>query len=221
MNDNNPKIKPIPTFPRDIIFDLGGILVTLDGQSCVDALDHLGLKTTAAYVRAHRCEDHFLDYECGRIDTSEFCRVINDSSPGQVASGQIIGAWQKMITGLAESKVKKLLQLKAAGHRLFLLSNTNPAHWQRCRDLFLSHGVTPAELFESLFLSYELHVVKPDPQIFITVADQAALDPTRTLFIDDLEANCLSAAQVGFKVLHDPSGMLWCDMRSDLKPLSD
>ena len=46
---------------KNIVFDLGGVLVDLDGKRCIDAFDAIGCHAISDYVRLHRTEDLFYD----------------------------------------------------------------------------------------------------------------------------------------------------------------
>ena len=58
------------------------------------------------------------------------------------------------------------------------------------------------DYFEETFLSYEMHLAKPDKAIFEKILNDANLLPEETLFIDDLEANCKAAEEVGIHAHH-------------------
>ena len=53
------------------------------------------------------------------------------------------------------------------------------------------------DYFEKAFLSQEMHMKKPDDEIFQQVINDATIDPNDTLFIDDLEVNCEAAERNG------------------------
>lgn len=57
---------------KNIVFDLGGVLVDLDGKRCIDAFDAIGCHAISDYVRLHRTEDLFYDIEIGHTTTAEF-----------------------------------------------------------------------------------------------------------------------------------------------------
>ena len=50
---------------KNIIFDLGGVLVGLDDQRCIDAFKAIGAPQIAQYIEDHRTEDLFYDTEVG------------------------------------------------------------------------------------------------------------------------------------------------------------
>ena len=55
---------------KNIIFDLGGVLVGLDPKRCIEAFRKVGCGVLANYVEEHRTEDLFLDTELQRGETT-------------------------------------------------------------------------------------------------------------------------------------------------------
>jgi FMN phosphatase YigB (HAD superfamily) len=86
-----------------------------------------------------------------------------------------------------------LLDRLAASRRVMLFSNTDPEHWRYL--LALSHGRLGR--FEA-YLSFEIGLAKPSLAAFQAVAARAAIDPRRSLFIDDVPGNVEAAHRAGF-----------------------
>lgn len=196
---------------RTIVFDMGGILVGLDGQRCVRNIREVGCDEIAFYVEQHRVEDLFLEAERGEIGAAEFCDYVRRIVGKNVPDADIIRAWNSLLTGIPQEKVDTLLRLKAAGYRLLLLSNTNDMHWARCQELMAEHGHTMQELFEHCYLSNEMHKVKPNDDIFLQLLAESHSEAAETLFIDDSEANCATASRLGIHAFCDPKGTQWMD----------
>ena len=190
---------------KNIVFDLGGVLVGLDGRRSMAAFDALGCERVSAYIREHRTEDLFYRIELGLITTHEFCEEIRLMTATQASDEAMVEAWNALISAITTRRLNALWALRQAGYRLFLLSNTNDMHWQYCKGMFLppanlplKDGESVGEMpFEQVFLSYEMHLSKPDAEIFREVLRRADLAAGETLFIDDNEENIRSAASVG------------------------
>ncbi len=197
---------------RNIIFDLGGVLVGLDGERCIRAFAQIGCGAIADYVAEHRTEDLFLEIERGLITVSQFCDEVRRISRCTATDSQIVWAWNELLTTIPDSKKERLLRLRAAGYRLFLLSNTNEMHWQRACRLLEYHGHTAADYFDKVYLSNEMHLVKPDTAIYAAVLDQSGLAAGETLFIDDREENLTAAAQLGIHTFHERPDHRWEDL---------
>lgn len=195
---------------KNIVFDLGGVLVGLNPERCIAAFRKVGCGTLASYVEEHRTEDLFLDTELGRITEAEFCREVRRMAHAAAADADIVWAWNQLLTTIPVAKLRLLRRLRAAGYRVCLLSNTNVMHWTFCRDrLFTADGMTAADYFDRIFLSYEMHLAKPDTGIFRQALAQAGLLAGETMFIDDREENCAAAASLGIATLRETTGEDW------------
>ena len=94
-----------------------------------------------------------------------------------------------------EPMVAAVKDLRAAGLRTGLISNSwSTEHYDR--QLL-------AELFDVSLISGELHMHKPQPEIYRLAADRIGVDPAECIFVDDLRENCEGAEAVGMTaVLH-------------------
>lgn len=175
---------------KNIVFDWGGVMINLDKVRCVKAFDKIGAHHISSYVDECRQEDLFHDLEMGSITVPQFCDEVRRQCPECAATDEeICWAWGELLTGIPEYRVEKLRTLKSK-YRLFLLSNTNVIHWEP-----YAHRLEGC--FEKMFLSYEMHLVKPDAEIFREVLRQTGIRAEETLFIDDSANNCAGAASLG------------------------
>jgi putative hydrolase of the HAD superfamily len=183
---------------KNIIFDLGGVLVGLDDQRCIDAFKAIGAPQIAQYIEDHRTEDLFYDTEVGNISQHEFCNEVRRIASCNVRDEDIVWAWNRLLTVIPNEKKVRLLELHDKGFRLFLLSNTNEMHWNYCaEELFPYKRWIAQDFFDEIYLSYELHKIKPQEDIFATVLADAGIKAEETLFIDDNEANIAAARELG------------------------
>ena len=186
---------------RNIIFDFGCVLVDLDKQRCVEAFRNIGAESISAYVDECRQEDLFHDLETGKTGVEEFCDEVRRKAPACTADNDTIcGAWNSLLTGIPRRRIEKIVSLKGQ-YRLFILSNTNTIHWRKAVD----------DYFEKVFLSYRMHAVKPDSEIFLRTLREAGIKANETLFIDDSQANCRAAASLGIRTMHVTGGDEWLD----------
>lgn len=191
---------------KNIIFDFGGILVNLDKEATLKAFRSLGYDADA-YIGTYMQKGPFAPLESGLITEEDFVAEVQKQASGEVpAADHICQAWNEMLTGIPESRLRRLIGLKAR-YRLFMLSNTNIIHWKYSKPFFALDGRNPEDYFEKIYLSYECHLVKPDKAFFQKVLDDNALIPDETLFIDDSAENCRVAAELGIHV--------FCSRQSD------
>ena len=87
---------------------------------------------------------------------------------------------------------------KRAGMRLYLLSNYPERGYRRLRERFSDLF----RIFEGGVISFEAHLLKPEPEIYRRLIKECALDPARTLFIDDMEENVNAANREGIHGFH-------------------
>lgn len=195
---------------KNLIFDFGCVLVNLDKHRCIRALQDIGAEGVARYVDECRQEDLFHDLEVGNTGIGEFCDEVRRKSPGCNATDDAIcGAWNALLTGIPIRRLEELLALRRS-HRMLLLSNTNPIHWKKAvADYFPMDGMGVDDYFEKTYLSYRLHMLKPDGEIFRHVLDDAGISAGETLFIDDSAANCASAERLGIASMHVCHGDEW------------
>ncbi len=198
---------------RNIIFDMGGVLVRLCPERCIAAFCAIGARRTASYVEEFRTEDLFLDIETGSKSTAEFCDEVRRINGINVPDSKIISAWNSLLSPPGDEERSSLLRLRGRGMRLFVLSNTCDMHWQYAsRELIPSPGKTISDYFERAFLSFEMHKRKPSADIFDDVLRLAGISPEATLFIDDNETNLSAAHATGIKVFHECKSRHWTDV---------
>jgi putative hydrolase of the HAD superfamily len=76
-------------------------------------------------------------------------------------------------------------------------------------DYFRYKGLQVGDFFEKIFLSCELGVEKPNPEIFKKVVEGIACPPDDILFFDDSEVNCEAARKYGLQAVLAPANSAW------------
>lgn len=203
---------------RNIVFDFGGILTGLDKNRCVAALQKVGAGRIAYYVDECKQEDLFHTLEVGECTVHEFCEEARRQCsytdengifhPCETTDEQIVWAWNELLTGVPQSKLNIVKQLHDCGkYNVMVLSNTNVVHWDRAVREFFPGGVD--KYFHKVYLSCDMHMVKPSPEIFLSMLSDSGCKADETLFIDDSAKNCDAANAVGIQTIHDPSFNSW------------
>jgi putative hydrolase of the HAD superfamily len=192
---------------RNIVFDLGGVLLDLDFAAPVEAFRRLGNESGHFDYRKAIADPVFIQFETGMISPGEFRnRVKTILNNQQAPDGEIDSAWCSMLLSVPEAKVN-LLKTLGKHFRLFLFSNTNVIHISYFRKSFFSqHGIPIESLFEKTFYSHEIHDRKPLKSAFEKVTASAGIFPRETLFVDDFGQNIETARNAGFHVLHYQPG---------------
>ena len=187
---------------KNIVFDLGGVLIDLDFKSAINGLQKAGFANVKEQLQAFDREGIFQKFEVGEISADEFRAAIRENAIVTLTDTEINNLWNLMLLEIPREKLELILDLRSK-YMVYLLSNTNSIHWDYvCKNAFNYRGFRMDDYFEETFLSYEMHLAKPDKAIFEKMLNDANLLPEETLFIDDLEANCKAAEEVGIHAHH-------------------
>lgn len=187
---------------ENIIFDLGGVVIDLKRDCAVENLELLGITDAGKLLGEYAQKGTFLKLETGEIKSSEFYdELMALAAPGTTAT-QIRDAFERFLVRIPIERLRTLRELREAGYRLFVLSNTNPImyhHW--IEDHFRQEGMTVNDYFDGIVVSFQEGTCKPDPEIFKTVVRRYRLNPEETLMLDDSAANCEAARSVGLRAI--------------------
>lgn len=184
-----------------IIFDLGGVIINLKKQNCIDAFKALGYDSIEKMLGEYRQEGEFLALEEGRITPEEWRSCVRESIPTAVTDEQIDFAFNQFLVDIPISKLRMLKALRER-YRVVMLSNTNQIMFEsKIPELFKIDGGKMEDYFDDFFLSYKMGMSKPSPEIFIKIASDLGISPSEALFIDDSQANVDSASKLGFQTM--------------------
>lgn len=177
--------------PAVVVFDLGGVLVQLGG---VDEMAELcgGIAIDELWRRWLSCR-WVRDYERGRCGADAFASGVVDDWRLDIEPSAFLAAFRAWPVGL-EPGAADLVAAVRAQQTTACLSNTNPMHWEEQID----RGFGLESMFDHTFLSHELDLVKPDPEIYAHVADVLQLPPNRLCFLDDNALNVEAARTAGW-----------------------
>lgn len=181
---------------KNIVFDFGGVIIDIDPPQCVEAFHQLGFGKAEELIGKYRQGGVFLELEQGNVSSEVFCQTIRHETSQPVTDEQILRAWNSILLGIDPKKLRKLEELHTH-YKLYLLSNTNILHWRATASMW--GGKKPRDYFDDLFLSFEMHLSKPDKEIFRSVVNRAGILPHETLLVDDSETNCAVARSLGWQ----------------------
>ena len=185
---------------KNIIFDLGGVVINLDYNITIAEFKKLGIVDFEVFFTKH---SQFDKLERGRISGKQFVAELKKYLPDSVSDQQVIGAWNAMLLDFPLERAELLAKLKTQ-YRTFLLSNTNELHLD-CHSKLLQkeHGINDlSSFFEKQYFSHIVGMRKPDAEIYEFVLNENGLKPEETLFIDDNIKNIEGAVRCGIRSLH-------------------
>ncbi len=196
---------------KNIIFDFGGVIVNLNKQAAIDAFNEIGFKAEE-YIGEYVQTGIFSGLELGTMTEEDFDRFVCRQAGHEVGADTIRNAWNRMLTDIPLRRMKAIKRLRERYH-IYMLSNTNRIHWDySCRHLFPQEEWRPEDCFERIFLSFEMHLMKPDPEVFRHVLDATRVQPEETLFVDDSATNCTVAQDAGLRVFHSRRPDDWLEI---------
>ncbi|MCR4604277.1 MAG: HAD family phosphatase [Prevotella sp.] len=195
-----------------LIFDLGGVIITIDQQQAVSRFAQLGLADAESRLNAYTQQGIFGDLEGGLIDAEQFRSELSLLTDREITHEQCAFAWQGYAREVPQRNLDALVRLRQQGYRILLLSNTNPymMEWVRSND-FDGHGHSIDYYFDKLYLSYEMKMMKPAEEIFRSVLMNEQVLPSSCLFVDDGARNVAAASQMGINTYCPVNGQDWTD----------
>jgi glucose-1-phosphatase len=182
--------------PRFIYFDLGMVLVNFSVEQMLRQL------AAVSGISPETVKDILFnkglqkDYETGRISSAEFYELYC-SHTGTRPDYDTLRRAAAEIFWLNTSMLPIPAQLRQAGYRLGILSNTCECHWQYCFDQYR----IIREGFDVYALSYRIGAIKPDPAIFRAAAELAGCPPDEIIFVDDIPGHVEGAKATGIDAI--------------------
>ncbi len=188
-------------FIKNIIFDLGHVIINIDPDRSVREMRKLGFDNFEESYSL-LSQSHLFDrLEKGLIEQEPFYNKINDHLADKIEHHKIEAAWNAMLLDFPEERIN-LIKVLSKKYRVFLLSNTNAIHYKKYNaDFNNQFGINLDDLFEKAYFSHRLGMRKPDPDIFEHVLNDSDLNPFETLFIDDLDKNIDVAGRMGINTI--------------------
>lgn len=176
---------------KTIIFDFGDVFLNLDKPATAKQLKKLGISEFSEEMLQQN-----MKYEKGLITSDEFIQSYSGSFP-QLTSEDFKISWNAILLDFPKHRLEFLQKLKKEGnYKLILLSNTNHIHIDWVKEN-IEYFEEFEACFDAFYLSQEINLRKPDPEIYEYVLEQHGLRPQETLFIDDTTENTQAAAQLG------------------------
>lgn len=185
---------------KNIIFDLGGVIIGLDTFKTIQAFSDLSKQPTDQVKQKFEASPFFMDYEKGNLTDEGFRNHVRSLLNIEESDTKIDKAWNAMLLEIPISKLDLLESLKSK-YNTFLLSNTNGIHLREVNQILLraSQYKNLDSYFHKTYYSHLIGMRKPDLDIFNHVIEENNLIPAETIFVDDHEPNLSGAAGLGIQ----------------------
>lgn len=181
---------------RAVIFDFGNVISTFDVGIVLRALapysrKNLGDLEAAMFASA----DLFTRFEAGLVEPDEFFLGMVKAGELTMSKKEFKRAFTQKFTPV--SGTAEIIRRLKPDYKLGLLSNTNIWDYE---EHITRQDVLP--LFDSITLSFEVHVLKPDKVIYRDALSKLAVSPEEAVYIDDTHEYVAAAEELGMKGIH-------------------
>ena len=202
---------------KNIIFDLGGVLINLDYQLTRKAFENLGVANFNDLYTQHHANPLFEQLEVGAIEPEAFYEALRQTTGLTLTNRQIETAWNAMLLDFPVERLHWLSQIKNK-YNIYLFSNTNAIHYNAFIHIYeqvapqLGLDINFEHFFTTAYYSHTLGQRKPEVAAFEAVIRDAKLDPAPTLFIDDTLLNIEGAQKTGLQTIFLSGGVTVLDL---------
>ena len=178
-----------------VVFDIGGVLVELGRFRFLEKKGFTGEKANRVMYATMRSKD-WVQMDLNNIPVEEILERFIRNDPGMEAEIRYMFEDLNGIVERRESSLPWLRRIKESGRRILYLSNYSHKIMRECADALYFLPEMDGGLF-----SCDFHMVKPDPDFFRLLIEKYQLDPSRCVFIDDIETNLEGARAVGMHTI--------------------
>ncbi len=181
---------------KNIIFDFGDIFINLDKEIIFREIERFGGNP----VLSPEVIAINMDYEVGKISSEDFVSQLGKVYP-TASSEDIKGIWNGMLLDFPDKRLEFVEAMaEENNYRLFLLSNTNALHIEEVEEKMGNEKFNRfRNSFEKFYLSHEIHLRKPNADIYNFVLQENGLKAEETFFIDDTKENTDAAEKLTIK----------------------
>ncbi len=188
---------------RNIIFDLGGVILNIDYNLTANEFKNLGISNYSELYTQFNQISIFDNLEMGKISPKYFYNSIKTLAKPNITDLQIRNAWNAMLLDFPLERLVLLEKLKS-NFNIFLCSNTNKIHLnhynQTLKNTFGLNNLS--SIFVKEYYSHIVGLRKPNVEIFNLILNENSLNAKETLFIDDSPQHIEGAKKAGLITYH-------------------
>jgi glucose-1-phosphatase len=197
--------------PEALLFDLGGVLVDIDFTGAFHFWSRYTDLPVEEMRRRYSFDAAYELHETGQLASSEYFAHLAHTLELQATPAEIEAGWNAIFKGEL-TRTLRLVERARASLPCYAFTNTNASHMARWSMLFPS----VVNAFSRIFASHEIGMRKPDLGAFHYVCEAIGVEPSKTLFFDDLPANVAAAKAAGLQAVVVRSPL---DVEDALRPI--
>ena len=175
------------------IFDIGNVLLLFDYMKAASRLvekNRLNTPPDRARITA-LCHE----FELGHTTRAQFLSSVRPEFGDTGSEEDFVAIWEDIFE--ENLPMVALARNLAQKFPVFLISNVGEIHHQ-----FILRKFPFFSIFRDGIYSYRAGLMKPDPAVFELAKSQFRVNPSTTLYFDDILENCEAAGKAGFTGLH-------------------
>ena len=179
-----------------LIFDLGKVLVRYDFRKLLADLKY-DEETAQAVADAMFLSPQWTEGDRGVKTEEEILQSFIDNNPAY--EQEIRQTFEEMGRTISLYSYTKdwMKYLKKRGYKLYILSNFSKPLYDRCQK-----ELKFLELMDGGYMSWQIHCLKPEPEIFQKLLSDFQIDPSKAVFLDDMIDNVAEARAQGLNAIH-------------------
>ena len=177
-----------------VIFDIGNVLtewhwrdsfVQMFGEELVEPLADATVRSPGWY-----------ELDRGALSEDGIVDLLTQNAPQYAAEiARIVHECHDFVT-VYPYAADWLKGLKAAGYKVYILSNFSEFGYNRAKSRF-----DFLEYADGALISYEVKEVKPDRVIYEAICERYGIQPENAVFLDDKEENTQAAIDFGMHAI--------------------
>lgn len=198
----HPKDEEIPKISAEaseidtLIFDIGNVLAKYDWKKLLKELGY-DEKTGTAVAKAVFLSKEWAEADRGILSEEELLQTFISNAPDyEKEIRETFDAVGKTISTYSYAK-DWLSYLKKRGYKIYILSNFAKPVYDRC-----TKELDFLKLVDGGYMSWQIHCIKPEPEIYQKLITDFEIVPQKAVFIDDLMDNIAEARALGFHAVH-------------------
>lgn len=183
---------------KNIIFDLGGVIINLDINKTIREFNLLSNIPFERIYSQKEQIDLFNLLDCGKLSAGDFFKTLKQKIQFTGPDEKLLKAWNAMLLDVPEKRLNLLVKMKQ-NYNTYLLSNTCEPHIEAFeKELENVYGIKNFDdYFDKVYYSCRVGMRKPDREIFEHVLRENHLKPSETVFIDDSVQHVQGAGACG------------------------
>jgi len=175
------------------IFDLGNVIVDIDFNRVLGAWSDFSRVPLANLKQSFTMGEAFHQHERGEISDEDFAKALCEEMEMPLSYEQFSTGWQAVFVALRSDVIGIMHKLRAQGHRVVVLSNTNRLHTTYWPEQYPEIQAAA----DHIYLSQEMGMRKPEARIYQQVLSLEGFSADDAIFFDDNADNIAGAEQLG------------------------